>query len=150
MAKQGCKLILWDINEKENEDTAEEIRLLGGQGHAYTVDVSKREQVYSNAEKVSSIENWLLMYHLHWQWPVGFITYKRALSCKVWCKKESENVNKCLICTNSVFKTYFLYVSSGCKLNILVMIYAAYYFPLYIFYMRNKICSIFLVDVGGF
>lgn len=48
----GCKLVVWDINEAGNQETASEIRKFGGQATAYTVDLSKRDKIYSLAEKV--------------------------------------------------------------------------------------------------
>ena len=53
LAKLGCKLVLWDVNEEANQETASEIKKLGGQVSAYTVDLSKREDVYSVADKVN-------------------------------------------------------------------------------------------------
>lgn len=48
----GCKLVLWDINEEGNQETAAEIKKFGGQVTTYTVDLSKREDIYSTADKV--------------------------------------------------------------------------------------------------
>lgn len=41
LSKHGAELVLWDINGETNER-----RQQGGQAHAYTVDVTNREQVY--------------------------------------------------------------------------------------------------------
>ncbi|XP_066488350.1 estradiol 17-beta-dehydrogenase 11-like [Tiliqua scincoides] len=51
-ARQQCRLVLWDINKHGVEETAEECRKLGATAHAFVVDCSKKEQIYSNASKV--------------------------------------------------------------------------------------------------
>ena len=38
-ASLGAVVILWDINEEENEETAKQIRQEGGACHSYTIDV---------------------------------------------------------------------------------------------------------------
>lgn len=52
LAKMGSTLILWDINKQGNEETAAEIKKFGGKVTAYTVDLSKRDQIYATAEQV--------------------------------------------------------------------------------------------------
>ncbi|KAM5340574.1 estradiol 17-beta-dehydrogenase 11 isoform 2-T2 [Glossophaga mutica] len=52
-AKLKCKLILWDINKHGIEETAEECRRLGAKAHAFVVDCSKREDIYSSAKKTT-------------------------------------------------------------------------------------------------
>ena len=51
-AKLGCRLILVDINQKDNEQTANEILVDGGFAKAFRVDLSSREQIYKFAEEV--------------------------------------------------------------------------------------------------
>jgi all-trans-retinol dehydrogenase (NAD+) len=51
-ASLGCKTVLWDINAKDNEETASQIRESGGVCHTYKCDVSDRETVYRTADKV--------------------------------------------------------------------------------------------------
>ncbi|XP_074656242.1 epidermal retinol dehydrogenase 2-like [Tubulanus polymorphus] len=51
-AKLGCNLVLWDVNEKGNEETAAEVEKYGTTVKAYKVDLSNREAVYEAAEKV--------------------------------------------------------------------------------------------------
>ncbi|XP_022101490.1 epidermal retinol dehydrogenase 2-like [Acanthaster planci] len=51
-ALKGCNLVLWDINQKGNEETAKMIKEAGGNAHAYTVDVSKMAAVSQAAAKV--------------------------------------------------------------------------------------------------
>ncbi|CAO2639137.1 Estradiol 17-beta-dehydrogenase 11 [Lemmus lemmus] len=51
-AKLKTKLVLWDINKSGVEETALKCRKLGVQAHAFVVDCSKREEIYSAAKKV--------------------------------------------------------------------------------------------------
>jgi len=55
LAKLDCELILWDINEKGNEETAEDIKKFDGVVHTYTVDLSRKDEIYSTADKVRSV-----------------------------------------------------------------------------------------------
>lgn len=50
--KHGADVVLWDVDGASNEQTAKLVRELGGRVHAYTVDVTKREEVYRCAELV--------------------------------------------------------------------------------------------------
>ncbi|XP_070555370.1 epidermal retinol dehydrogenase 2-like [Ptychodera flava] len=52
-AKQGSTLVLWDINKEGNDETAEQIKQLGGKAHSYVVDVTKKEDVYRVAKQVT-------------------------------------------------------------------------------------------------
>ncbi len=53
-AKLGSQLILWDVNESANEETAKMVRELGAKVHSYTCDLSQREKVYQTADLVSA------------------------------------------------------------------------------------------------
>ncbi|ELK33020.1 Estradiol 17-beta-dehydrogenase 11 [Myotis davidii] len=53
-AKLKSKLVLWDINKHGLEETAAECRKLGAQAHAFVVDCSNREDIYSSAKKVKT------------------------------------------------------------------------------------------------
>ncbi|XP_058577957.1 estradiol 17-beta-dehydrogenase 11 [Neofelis nebulosa] len=53
-AKLKSKLVLWDINKHGIEDTAAECRRLGANAHAFVVDCSNREDIYSSAKKVKA------------------------------------------------------------------------------------------------
>lgn len=57
LAKMGCKLVLWDINDEGNQETASEIRKFGGHATTYTVDLSNREDVYTAADKVGTAQH---------------------------------------------------------------------------------------------
>ncbi|XP_033126163.1 estradiol 17-beta-dehydrogenase 11-like, partial [Anneissia japonica] len=51
-AKLGAKLVLWDMNEEGNEETAKQVRDLGAEAHTFTVDVRKKDIVYQTANIV--------------------------------------------------------------------------------------------------
>lgn len=51
-AKEGAQLVLWDCNTAANEKTAELVRELGARVRTYTVDLSKRQDIYAAADTV--------------------------------------------------------------------------------------------------
>lgn len=51
-AKEGAHLVLWDCNAAANEQTARLVRELGVRVHTYTVDLSKRRNIYETANRV--------------------------------------------------------------------------------------------------
>ncbi|NXA96064.1 DHB11 dehydrogenase, partial [Melanocharis versteri] len=51
-AKRQSRLVLWDINKHGVEETAAECQKLGATVQAFVVDCSKREEIYSAADKV--------------------------------------------------------------------------------------------------
>jgi len=54
LAKHGGIMVLWDMNTKGNEETAEMIRKEGGKAFTYTVDVSNNEIIYKFVEQVKN------------------------------------------------------------------------------------------------
>ena len=48
----GATLVLWDVNETGNQETANQVRENGGTVHDYTVDISVSDNVYNAAEIV--------------------------------------------------------------------------------------------------
>lgn len=50
--KLGATLVLWDINEAGNEETRRILEEHSITAHAYTVDLSKPEQIYETADRV--------------------------------------------------------------------------------------------------
>jgi len=54
LASKGAKLVLWDINKENNEQTASEIISLGGTASTFTVDVSDPAQISGAAQRVRS------------------------------------------------------------------------------------------------
>ena len=53
LARQGCIVILWDVDEASNLETLKLIKSEEGKAYAYTVDLSATEVIYSTADKVS-------------------------------------------------------------------------------------------------
>ncbi|XP_037686150.1 17-beta-hydroxysteroid dehydrogenase 13 [Choloepus didactylus] len=51
-AKQKSRLVLWDINKHSVEETAAQCRELGATTHAFVVDCSNREEIYSSVNQV--------------------------------------------------------------------------------------------------
>jgi all-trans-retinol dehydrogenase (NAD+) len=51
-AKDGARLVLWDLRQADLDKTAEELKGLGAEVHTYVCDVTKREMVYDIASKV--------------------------------------------------------------------------------------------------
>lgn len=52
LAKEGAKLVLWDLNQSANDQTRQEIEEDGGTAFSYRCDVSKRDEIYAVAKKV--------------------------------------------------------------------------------------------------
>ncbi|KAL8580178.1 hypothetical protein ACOMHN_059151 [Nucella lapillus] len=50
----NCRLVLWDVNEEGNRETARLVRDMGAVVKTYRVDVSDRQQVYKAATQVTS------------------------------------------------------------------------------------------------
>ncbi|KAH3710471.1 hypothetical protein DPMN_069955 [Dreissena polymorpha] len=51
-SKLGATLVLWDINEKKNEETASLIKQQGGSCYSYTLDIGLPEEVSKAAQRV--------------------------------------------------------------------------------------------------
>ena len=49
----GCTLVLWDISEEGNKETARQIQKLGAKAYCYTCDLSDREAIYKAADQVT-------------------------------------------------------------------------------------------------
>uniref|UniRef100_T1IWY1 Short-chain dehydrogenase/reductase 3 n=1 Tax=Strigamia maritima TaxID=126957 RepID=T1IWY1_STRMM len=54
LAKLGSVLVLWDVNEKDNLETAKMIDTIGGKAFPYTCDLSNKNEIYKTAEKVKT------------------------------------------------------------------------------------------------
>lgn len=53
-ARLGARLVLWDINEEGNNETARMVRdMHGARAYTYTCDCSDREEVYRVASQVT-------------------------------------------------------------------------------------------------
>ena len=53
MSKLGARLVLVDVDERSNQETAKEIVADGGVAHAFTCDLSKREEIYKLGNQVN-------------------------------------------------------------------------------------------------
>ncbi|XP_027795650.2 17-beta-hydroxysteroid dehydrogenase 13 isoform X1 [Marmota flaviventris] len=51
-AKRKSRLVLWDINKHGVEETATECQKLGATVHAFVVDCSSREEIYSSVNQI--------------------------------------------------------------------------------------------------
>lgn len=52
MSKLGARLVLVDVDERSNQETAKEIVADGGVAHAFTCDLSKRQEIYKLGNQV--------------------------------------------------------------------------------------------------
>ncbi|KAI6649782.1 Epidermal retinol dehydrogenase 2 [Oopsacas minuta] len=52
--KLGAKIVLWDIQEKQLEETVDKLKEGGIQAWGYTCDVSDRNKIYEVAKRVKS------------------------------------------------------------------------------------------------
>ncbi|EDL20239.1 17-beta-hydroxysteroid dehydrogenase 13 isoform 1 precursor [Mus musculus] len=51
-AKQKSRLVLWDINKRGVEETADKCRKLGAVVHVFVVDCSNRAEIYNSVDQV--------------------------------------------------------------------------------------------------
>ena len=54
LARCGCRLALWDLNQATLDAVVKEIRSFGGEARAYVADVTDRTRVYAVGEQVLS------------------------------------------------------------------------------------------------
>ena len=52
LGRQGCILVLWDVDARGNEETCRLVREIGGRAYTYTVDVSDRVRLEVTADAV--------------------------------------------------------------------------------------------------
>jgi len=88
-AKLGSQLVLWDLNEDGNDQTAAECQKLGARVTTYTCDVSRPDAVYSVAtqvkEEVGVVD--ILINN------AGVVTGKRLLDCPDTMIQKTMEVN---------------------------------------------------------
>ncbi|XP_038051481.1 epidermal retinol dehydrogenase 2-like [Patiria miniata] len=89
-AKRKATVVIWDVNQHGNEETARIIRELdAGDVHAYTVDVSKAEQVYAAADRVrQEVGDVTVLVN-----NAGVAHYKPVLECSEEIIQKTINVN---------------------------------------------------------
>ncbi|XP_070534814.1 epidermal retinol dehydrogenase 2-like [Ptychodera flava] len=88
-AKQGSTLVLWDINKEGNDETAEQIKQLGGKAHSYVVDVTKKEDVYRVAKQVTQeVGDVTILVN-----NAGVVNGRRFLDCPDELIQRTINVN---------------------------------------------------------
>lgn len=52
LAKLGAIVVVWDVDEKNNEQTKNEIVADGGKAYAYKCDLTKKDDIYRVAQQV--------------------------------------------------------------------------------------------------
>ncbi|NXR80261.1 DHB11 dehydrogenase, partial [Pycnonotus jocosus] len=81
-AKRQSRLVLWDINKHGVEETAAECQKLGATVQTFVVDCSKREEIYSAADKV------------------GQQGHGQRLSQPAWISREGRKTREGVLYTN--------------------------------------------------
>ncbi|GMS92643.1 hypothetical protein PENTCL1PPCAC_14818 [Pristionchus entomophagus] len=102
-AKQGCTLVLWDLNEKGNEETKIMLGKSGVKVYTYTLDLSKNEEINATAEKVKKEvgEVDILINN------AGIVTGKKIFECpdELMEKTVAVNCNACLFTAKNFVKS---------------------------------------------
>lgn len=80
----GARLVLWDINQAGNEETAEQVKAIGATARTYTVDLSSREAIYKTAQQVPGCS--LMIKPIYMQTGVLYLV----------CTKEREGSIHCI------------------------------------------------------
>ncbi|XP_033640170.1 epidermal retinol dehydrogenase 2-like [Asterias rubens] len=85
----GATLVLWDVNETGNQETANQVRENGGTVHDYTVDISVSDNVYNAAEIVKrDVGDVTILVN-----NAGVVTGKMFLDCPDHLIKRTMDVN---------------------------------------------------------
>ncbi|CAG5128084.1 unnamed protein product, partial [Candidula unifasciata] len=90
-ARLGSRLVLWDIDELGNQQTSELVRSAGSEASIYTVDLSKRADIYKAADRVKQdvgdvdilVNN------------AGIVTGKKLFDCPDELMQKTVDVNCC-------------------------------------------------------
>ncbi|GMS93573.1 hypothetical protein PENTCL1PPCAC_15748, partial [Pristionchus entomophagus] len=107
-AKLGCTLVLWDVNEKGNEETKIMLGKSGVKVYTYTLDLSKKEQINATAERVKKEvgEVDILINN------AGIVTGKKIFECPDELMEKTMAVN-----TNALLFTGKNFVKSMIERN---------------------------------
>lgn len=88
-AELKCTVVLWDVNAEGNEETAKQVRQLGGKAYCYKVDLSQREDIYKAAaqvkEEIGEVD--ILVNN------AGIVTGKKLLDCPDGLIEKTMAVN---------------------------------------------------------
>ncbi|KAK1797472.1 hypothetical protein P4O66_008322 [Electrophorus voltai] len=89
-ARLGARLVVWDVNEEGNKETARMIQKThGSRAHAYTCDCSKRDQVYRLADQVKrEVGDVTILVN-----NAGIVTGKNFLQCPDSLLEKTMEVN---------------------------------------------------------
>ncbi|PAV73047.1 hypothetical protein WR25_13464 isoform B [Diploscapter pachys] len=94
--KLGARIVLWDVNEKGNTETRKKLMDMGVKAHAYTVDLSKKDQINETAQKVKcEVGNVDILIN-----NAGIVTGKKLFECPDDLMEKTMQVN-----TNALFYT---------------------------------------------
>ncbi len=85
MAKQGAKIVLWDMSVEALEEAKKLITAAGAECRTYTVDVTDRERVYATAAEVGRVD--VLVNN------AGIVTGKPLLECPDELMEKTVQVN---------------------------------------------------------
>ncbi|XP_077990463.1 epidermal retinol dehydrogenase 2-like [Glandiceps talaboti] len=88
-SRQGATVVLWDINKEGVDETAKQIRQLGGKAHSYVCDVTKKEEVYRIAEQVTKDVGHVTILVNN----AGVVAGKKFLQCSDESIERTMNVN---------------------------------------------------------
>lgn len=88
-AKLGCRLVLWDVNTKGNEETQSICRLYEATVKAYTVNLCDRDDVYNIANKVKDEVGPIDILVNN----AGIVTGKKFLDCPDTMVQKTMEVN---------------------------------------------------------
>ncbi|XP_002735961.1 17-beta-hydroxysteroid dehydrogenase 13-like, partial [Saccoglossus kowalevskii] len=88
-AKQGCRLVIWDMNKHGGDETAEQITNLGATAHSYRCDVTNKDEVYRLAEQVKKDVGSVTILVNN----AGVVAGKNLLDCPDELILRSMNVN---------------------------------------------------------
>ncbi|XP_066537939.1 epidermal retinol dehydrogenase 2 [Hoplias malabaricus] len=89
-ARLGAKVVLWDINEEDNRETARVIKETHGvRAHPYACDCSRREEVYRVADQVKrEVGDVTILVN-----NAGIVTGKKFLQCPDSLLQKTMEVN---------------------------------------------------------